>query len=384
MGLYYGVFIGALGAYFPYINLFLHERGWSGTQIGFIAGCGPVVGILARPLWGYITDLLNMKRQVLTFLSAAVGLTVWLYVFSDSFVALLTASISVAFFQSAISPIADSMALEILQGRTHYWGSLRLWGSFAYAVVSWATGVVLAQTGYEAIFPIYSGMMIAAIFGTLLLPTRQNAHRAHVGFGADIGRILRTPGFVRFMIAAMCWQAANQSGVVFLSIYLGQLHAPMWSVGIAWSLLALAEGVALRFTSVVIHRFGLQNMLLISGIGQVLRLFGLSFSYGAPVILLVQALFGVSSALYMSGTVLYVNEVFPLQWRATGQSILSTVAAGVGAMAGAAVFGKVLDATDMHVMYLSASAVALVGTLLLVGTQAKQSHPADAEGGNAG
>ena len=47
MGLYYAVYFGGWGVFFPYLNVYLHSRGWTGTQIGIVSGLGPVVGIVA-------------------------------------------------------------------------------------------------------------------------------------------------------------------------------------------------------------------------------------------------------------------------------------------------------------------------------------------------
>lgn len=366
MGAFYGTHYAAQGTFFPYLNLYLHTRGWSGTQIGVVAGIGPVIGVLARPVWGYAADRLNKKREVLAFLSVAIASAVWLYPWSSDFAGLVFASVMTVLFQTAVAPIADGVALDILEGRSHEWGRLRLWGSLAFAVLSWLSGFFYSRVGLGAMFPTYATLTICAAGSALLLPTGIGGKAVMSALSTDIGDILRTPGFLRFVVSILLWQAANTSASVFLGIFLGSLGAPTWTVGAVWALLAIVEGAVLRVSPKMVYRFGLQWLLMSAAAVQALRLLMLGLSKNPVWVLVAQGVGGIAMAAYLSGTVLYVNSVFPPQWRATGQSILAAAGAGLGSLLGSVASGYMMDTFGMRGMYGTTAGIAVLSLVLLL------------------
>ncbi len=57
--------LGGLGVWFPFISLYLDENlGLSGTQLGMAIALIPLMGILAQPFWGQITDRSGTRARV--------------------------------------------------------------------------------------------------------------------------------------------------------------------------------------------------------------------------------------------------------------------------------------------------------------------------------
>ncbi|HEY7132495.1 MAG TPA: MFS transporter, partial [Candidatus Limnocylindrales bacterium] len=52
----YALLFGSVGAYFPYISLYLASRGLDLQLIGLLIGWFAFVGLFAAPVWGSIAD----------------------------------------------------------------------------------------------------------------------------------------------------------------------------------------------------------------------------------------------------------------------------------------------------------------------------------------
>ncbi len=62
---FYFCFYGALGAYFPFLQLYYRDIGLDVAQIGLLATVGGLIGLLAGPLWTLIADAFRLQRVML-------------------------------------------------------------------------------------------------------------------------------------------------------------------------------------------------------------------------------------------------------------------------------------------------------------------------------
>lgn len=58
----------AIGAFYPFLNLYYERIGLSGLQIGLLASIPALMRPLAGPLWGGLADRLGIHRHLLTWL----------------------------------------------------------------------------------------------------------------------------------------------------------------------------------------------------------------------------------------------------------------------------------------------------------------------------
>lgn len=110
----------------------------SPEQIGVLQGVMPLIALVSQPLWGYIADLLQSKKQVFLFcqfLSTISLLSLSLKQVQSFWQVLLCVS-GMAIFRA--SGVLDSHTLDFL-GEKHrdLYGSIRLWNA-----ISWGLGCV--------------------------------------------------------------------------------------------------------------------------------------------------------------------------------------------------------------------------------------------------
>ncbi|MEE9185938.1 MAG: MFS transporter, partial [Candidatus Binatia bacterium] len=65
LALFWFIYMGALGIFFPYYSLYLRENaGLSGSQVGLVLAIIPLVGIVAQPFWGQVADRTGERSRV--------------------------------------------------------------------------------------------------------------------------------------------------------------------------------------------------------------------------------------------------------------------------------------------------------------------------------
>ncbi|MEN8185481.1 MAG: MFS transporter, partial [Myxococcota bacterium] len=134
---YWFLFMGGLGAIFPFFGLYFRENaGLSGTQVGVVLAALPVTGFLAQPLWGQVADRTGSRARVLAGVSMGAGITYLLVPLADGFLANLAVMALVAFFSTATIPMATSVTLAGL-GRdgASAFGTVRVWGTVGFLVI---------------------------------------------------------------------------------------------------------------------------------------------------------------------------------------------------------------------------------------------------------
>lgn len=63
--LYYYFFYGALGALFPFLNLFYRAVGMDPWQIGILGGIRPLIALLFAPLWSALANRCRRRKTIL-------------------------------------------------------------------------------------------------------------------------------------------------------------------------------------------------------------------------------------------------------------------------------------------------------------------------------
>ena len=75
----YGTSIAALG----YLTVFLQEVGLDAAQIGMVTAINSVVGMVASPFWGIVSDKIRSMRKTL-LICMSVAMVLWFFIPASS------------------------------------------------------------------------------------------------------------------------------------------------------------------------------------------------------------------------------------------------------------------------------------------------------------
>ena len=143
----YLTLFGGLGGLLPFASLYYLARGLDYPQIGALLSLGALLGFVAGPAWGALSDRLGGSPAVLlaTATIAVAGLGV-LGLAAD-FGTILAANLLFGLGIAGIFPIVDARAIEAAGTERAGWGPLEAWGSVGWVASSLATGFAVQAWG---------------------------------------------------------------------------------------------------------------------------------------------------------------------------------------------------------------------------------------------
>ena len=167
---FYAFFYMGNAVYGTFIPLYFQHVGFTQSQIGTLLGLGPLIAILAQPLWGLYSDRAKTKNSVLLLLLACTGLSVLLYPLTNQFVMLLVFICIFTFFQSSIFALSDAVTLEALdkRGKGNF-SLIRLGGTVGFAIMSIVFGVI-AEKRIDLLFAVYAAILAVCFLLALRFP----------------------------------------------------------------------------------------------------------------------------------------------------------------------------------------------------------------------
>jgi PPP family 3-phenylpropionic acid transporter len=377
MKLFYMLYFGAAGLYFPYVGLYYHAIHLNGAQIGLAASLAPLGGVVLQPLWGLLSDRYGWRKRLLAISLLAASLAAPLVTMAHSFAALLLLIALLAVSLSPAIPLADATTLDWLSARGGSYGGVRIYGSLGFLLSSLAIGSFYRGRGILALFVVYGALLFAAFLTTLAAP-RQAAVVAEAR-GGGIMEVLADRGVVIFLLLAVVGYGTFAAYNTFFPLYLSSLGAGSNIVGLSAGLASLSELPVMAVAGIVVARVGVKPLLLAGLTAAALRWLAYGVLRDYHLVLVWQLLHGLSFAGLYVGGVTFMDRSVPERLRSTGQTIFSGATFGLGAVLGSTLFGLLFDRLHAGGMFLVAGAIALgaiVGVVFLVPNIGAERRPA--------
>lgn len=347
----------------PYIVLYYQQAGFSGAQIGLLAGTAPLFTLVSAPLWTSLADSRRKHRLLLSLAllstSAAVSTLPLLEVFPLVFLTAMVLNTSFA----PIPSFADNATLHMLGTRKELYGRIRLGGTIGFSTAAVAAGLVVENFGLKASFRWGAVLMLLA----LVVSQRLVHSPAHSGVrprGAVLA-LLREKRWQRFLLLGFACGLAGSGTINFLAPFMKSLGAEETTIGLAVTLGSLSEIPVFFFGNRLLKRFGITGLLWFSLTFTGLRLLVLGAFGSVPLILALQLLSGLTFAAAWMAGVAYVGEIAPPGLGASAQGLFAAAVLGCGSAAAGFSGGPLLAALGGHGLYLVYGATVLA-TLALV------------------
>jgi len=364
----YFLYFAGIGGFSYYLFIYYTQIGLSSTQIGILSSVGPLMGMLAGPLWGWVSDRFSITRPLFIFAAAAgMGLT---YLLSATvlFSRIMFLTILMSFFTSPLMTLLDSTTLVLLGKRSDLYGQQRLWGSAGFILTSYFFGQFLQAHGMRWIFPGYITIMGLYLLVSFGLPL-QRPKAAVSSIDKGIFKLLKQRSWALFSVSMFVMAIGMNSIIVFLAVYMVRLGGSPGLVGTVGALGALVEIPFMYAGSWLIRRFGSRTLLLISFAGYFLRLVVYSVMRVPGWALFGAATNGISYSFMQTSSVAFVAEITPAHWKGTAMGLYNATFS-LGGMVNGVVNGALLDAIGGG-MYAVNAGFLLVAMLLLSFTSSK-------------
>lgn len=338
------------GIFGPYLSLLFIHNGFNSTKIGVILSVATLMGILAQPVWGQIVDRFQMTRSALLLGSLIPALLVAFYN-STWFYMVLLIGVTSSLFSVAQTPIADAYAVRTAREAQTSYSTVRIFGSFGYAVGAYTAGLFLAHISVVFLWlpRAIIGVTTALIALTLPRPTTAIEFKRSALTGMQ--HFLANRRFLLFLVGGFLLSATLTSYDTYFALAFHDIGGPFDWTGIAFMIASLSNIPSMLIASKLIVQLGREKTLLLAALAFCTRFAVMAWVKIPLVDVFIQVLHGASFGFFYIAAVDYVAYISPSDLQATGQSIFGMVCGGIAVMVGNLFNGILLHTGGPSLMY---------------------------------
>ncbi len=353
-----------IAVFFPFLSLFLDDKGLTAGQIGIVIAGMAVARLLLAPLWGHLADTTIGRRRALQ-IGAVGGAVFGLALFVvDTYGAIVATAFVMAGVSASIAPNVDAIALAHLgDERMHEYGRIRGWESLSYASMCLVAGIVLEAAGVRWAMPMFALALVAVfVWSVVAIAPDTPEHRTRHGRLGAVGAVFRhAPRFWLFLLAVLFVWTGFNAAWNFIGLKIARGGGGPLLIGIGVALGGLVEVPIMRMSSRLSVRFGLRPVY-VAGCLVYATGFLLWGVVEDPTVLAVLTMFeGAGFALLFTSAVVVIGRMVPSELYSTGQSLSATVGFGIAPIVGAGLGGLVFDRFGPATLYVAASLLTLCG-----------------------
>jgi PPP family 3-phenylpropionic acid transporter len=366
--LYYFCWIGGASFVFPFLNLFFSRRGLSGLEIGWLGTFGAVLGMLTAPMWGRWSDQRADSRWLLQLSLAGVAVTGLVLSQQTAFAWMAIVISAQSLLGAGQEPLSSALVLRVTQAAQSGYGSVRVWGSLAWALFVLVSGWLIEQT--DSLLMPFVGQ--AALLGLCVLligrltppaPVEAPAGEAsgpRATLGTTFRAVLRDRALVGLAIALGLFWMTDSGARNFEAIFMDQLGSSELLIGFANTAGAVVELPAMFWADRLVKHHGSHRVLKASLLINAATM-GLILAAPSPwTIVLARAVGGLYYSLYIVALPVFIQERAPANQTATALALFGVTLVNLIHMISGPLSGAAFDAFGAYWLY----ALALVGALV--------------------
>ena len=363
--LYVAFFYMTHATFSPFLGYWFSEQGLSSQQIGLLFSLGPVVGLLAQPMWGMLCDRFGAEKRVLAISLIAAPLLAFGYVLAGGvFAVFILTAMAYAVFYSSLMPISDAITVSHARRYGLSYGGIRFLGSLSFALVITPFGLLYEGIGIQAMFVMQLIMMLVALLVLMQVERPSVQMRRPGNLLQGLGQLLRQPYFGLFLALVFLVSIGNHFYNVFFSVFVGGMGGQVaGQIGWLNSVSALSELPFFLLSGLLIRRWGYFPMLCVTALAGAVRWGILSLEPSFGVIMASQLLHGLTFALFMAAGVNFAFERSPEGMKNTGQTVFALVYMNLANITASNGGGWLLDQYGFQTLFRTGSVLCLLGAV---------------------
>lgn len=333
LGIWYFLFIGALGALAPYLAICLQNAGASGMATGIVLAIIPVGLLLGSPLGTLLADRTGKPVWVLRLcIGISAAATLGLLLAPDwRFMAPAAALLALA--RAPAGAITDNIAVQMTSGGNY--GRVRLWGSVGFVLACWGVGWSLDRWPTSPILTCLV-LLCLLLIATEMLQTRGIEREQSK---ASISTLLAHPQLAALYSVAIVHSATVAFYDRFFALHITSIGLPSKVAANALALGVSVEVGVMAAAPFLLRRVGAMKLILLGVAAGIPRWWLCGVVEDGTTLTLVQALHGLSFGAWWIGGIALVADQAPDGLKNSAQGLFLAAGHGIGqllAMLGAA------------------------------------------------
>lgn len=355
------LFFALLSMFIPFLPLYFSEQGLNETQIGSIIGIGGFITLIAQPLWGMISDRTRTIRKVLLILVLCSTATGFLLYSTDRHALILLFVMLTYFFLMPVDPLTESLNFRVAESAGISYGSLRTYGALGYAVMSLAAGYLMTQFGSRSLGYTFAGLGVISLVVTYLMPDAPVSGKPVTM--KSLKNFLSNKETLLFLILVFISSIPARMNDTFLGLYIKDLGGKPDLLGLAWFLAAGSEILVFSLSFWWLRKNKELAIISFAGAFYFLRFFISAWIEDPNWLAYIQLLQLLTFPVFYTAAIQYLYNIVPVEWRATGQTVLALLFFGVSGILSSFAGGALYQAFGGRTMYLTISCMSFIGML---------------------
>lgn len=356
---YYSALFMAVGVHLPFWPLWLKHHGLTPAQIGLILAATYLVKSVVNPLVGHIVDRRGDRRRPMLVLAGGAALAWCGFGVVDGFWPILLLTVVALGLWSGIMPVGEALSMMTTQRFGIDYGRVRLWGSAAFILTATLCGRLLVGHSPDVlVWAIAATLGVTALACAALPDTR-----VPVAEGTPplpLKPLVTSAAFLLFLAAGSLNAAAHTVYYAFSTIHWKAAGIADDTIGLLWSEGVIAEILLFSVSGRVVRRCGPAGLLVLAGLGGVLRWTVLGVTTELPFLALVQVLHAATFGCAHLGAMHFIQRAVPAGLSARAQGLYAAVAMGVAPGLMSPLTGRLYEAFSGHAFLVMALLSALM------------------------
>ncbi|MGE8017368.1 MFS transporter [Peribacillus frigoritolerans] len=353
------LYFGLLAIFIPFLPVYLADQGLRPAQIGFIIGTGGFVTLITQPLWGMISDKTRTIRKVLLLLIFFSGVIGYFLYDSSSYLQLILFAMLLYFFLMPIDPLTESLNFTMAEKSGISYGSIRTYGALGYAVISLITGYVMSYFGANSLAFLFAGIGLISFIVSWMMPDAPVSGKPVTL--SSLKHFFSNKETLLFLLLVFICAVPARMNDTFLGVYIRELGGSAKLVGLTWFLAAGSEIVVFALSFWWLRKG--KEIIIISFAAAFffIRYFVSAWITDPQLLAYLQVMQLLTFPIFYSAAIQYLYRIVPVEWRATGQTVLALLFFGVSGIIASYIGGAIYGAYGGKTLYLFISSISFVG-----------------------
>jgi len=354
---WYFLFIGALGALAPYLAVCLKNAGASGTAIGGVLALVPVGLLLGSPLGTLLADRSGRPLWVLRLTVAISAVATLALLLAPDWRWMAPAALLLALARAPAGAITDNLVVRRTGGT---YGRIRLWGSVGFVFACWGVGRSLDSRPDSPIL-----VCLVLLVGLLAVTYSLGAEPARrEPKPRSLAGLLQQPVLMALYGVAILHSATVAIYDRFFALHVTAIDLPSRVAGNSIALGVSVEVGVMAIAPFLLRRLGPLKLILL-GVGAGIPRWWLCGVLQDPSLLvLVQALHGLSFGAWWIGGIALIGEHAPRGLHNSAQGMFLAAGHGIGQLLAMLAAALLLDRLSSGQIFQWLSLVSLAALIV--------------------
>ncbi len=363
LSLFYFFFFATLGAFVPYWSLYLKSLNFSPAEIGELMAVVMASKLIAPYFLGWVSD--HFQKSLFIIQTA---LIISVFTFSGVFIAqsywwLVLVMITFGFAWNATLPLFEAVTLNHLDGDTHHYSLIRLWGSVGFIILVAGLPVVMPDNKISKLPFIVLGLLIANTISTFFIS--EKSHKPSPQTPLSIFPVLKNPVVLGLLVACAFQAISHGAYYTFFSIYLEDHGYSRVMTGWMWAIGVIAEVALFLIMHRLLKHFRASWLFAVALLLTAFRWLVLAFWVdNMSILVLSQLLHAASFGLFHAASIHLIHDLFPGRLQMRGQALYAGISFGLGGSLGNLLSGYTWESLGSTGTFLLSSLLAFIGAII--------------------